>query len=806
MKYILIVVLFVFSLQQLHAQALSTVKGKVYFHGGKEAVVGAQVFLENTAFNGLTNVKGAFELKEVPPGSYKLVVSYLGYATVTKAIEVGTKDVNINFSLQELKEELETVVIKGNNEQTTGIKRLNSVEGYAIYDAKKNEVVVLDDMVADKSSNNAKQVFAKVVGLNIWESDCAGLQIGVGGRGLSPNRTANFNTRQNGYDIAADALGYPETYYSPALQAVEKIEIVRGAASLQYGPQFGGLVNFEMKDGAEGKKIELDVQQTGNSLGFYNSFISVGGTVGKTNYYGYNKITTGNCWRCNSDFTSITNYGKVKYDWNEKFSIQFDFTNMAYEAKQPGGLTDNEFESNPQQSNRARNWFKVNWNLAALELSWKLNQSTKINMRNFGLMANRAALGNLTKPNRPDEEGQERSMIDGDFQNYGTEIRLLKNYNVGGNNAVLLLGGRLYKGQTLQQQGAASTGSDADFNFIQPDSLDSDYKHPGVNYSLFLENVFTLGEKWSVTPGVRYEYIHSESNGYFVNKSKDQAGNIIHYEKKEENKSYSRSILLMGIGSSFTPNSSVQFYANYSNNYRPVRFSDLRIVNNSLQIDENMKDETGFSSDIGVRGEISNWLWYDATAFFIQYNNKIGTIQKVDLENYRTYQYRTNIADSKHAGLETFLEFNLKNIFFPQARFELNWFSNVTALTAKYVSQEDATIDGNLVENVPSVIIRQGLSFSKKQFSSTLQYNFTGKQFSDASNASSTPDAVFGEIPAYYSLDVVLGYKWKKMSFTTGVNNLTNNMYFTRRAEGYPGPGIIPADGRNFHLTLGLKL
>ena len=98
-------------------------------------------------------------------------------------------------------------------------------------------------------------------GLNIWESDGAGVQLGIGGRGLSPNRNSNFNTRQNGYDISADPLGYPESYYSPPLEAIERIEIVRGAASLQYGTQFGGMLNFKFKKGTP--KVNKGVEGAG---------------------------------------------------------------------------------------------------------------------------------------------------------------------------------------------------------------------------------------------------------------------------------------------------------------------------------------------------------------------------------------------------------------------------------------------------------------------------------------------------------------------------------------------------------------
>lgn len=145
---------------------------------------------------------------------------------------------------------------------------LRGVENFGIYSSKKTEVVSLSNLTANVSTNNPRQIYGRVTGLNIWESDGAGLQLGIGGRGLSPNRTANFNTRQNGYDISADALGYPESYYTPPAEALDRIEIVRGAASLQYGTQFGGLLNFRFKRGPKDKKIELTSRQTGGSWGF----------------------------------------------------------------------------------------------------------------------------------------------------------------------------------------------------------------------------------------------------------------------------------------------------------------------------------------------------------------------------------------------------------------------------------------------------------------------------------------------------------------------------------------------------------
>jgi Fe(3+) dicitrate transport protein len=43
----------------------------------------------------------------------------------------------------------------------------------------------------------------------------------------------------------------------------------------------------------------------------------------------------------------------------------------------------------------------------------------------------------------------------------------------------------------------------------------------------------------------------------------------------------------------------------------------------------------------------------------------------------------------------------------------------------------------------------------------------------------------------------------KKFELKSGVNNVFNKTYFTRRAGGYPGPGLLPGDGRTFFVSLG---
>ena len=261
---------------------------------------------EGTSWETDSDENGRYRLEGLPAGNYKIIYFFYGFAPLEREVVVGKEDIQLDVKLENLMMDFDPLEISGSRSSTFGMARLNAVDGNAIYAGKKNEVVVPQDMGANLATNNSRQLFGKVAGLNIWESDGAGIQLGIGGRGLSPNRTSNFNTRQNGYDIAADALGYPESYYTPASEAVDRIEVVRGAASLQYGTQFGGMINFVMKKGPRDKPFELVSRQTVGSWNLLNSFNSVGGQKGKWNYYAFYQRKQGDGWRPNSGFSSTT--------------------------------------------------------------------------------------------------------------------------------------------------------------------------------------------------------------------------------------------------------------------------------------------------------------------------------------------------------------------------------------------------------------------------------------------------------------------------------------------------------------------
>lgn len=770
-----------------------------------EPVAGATVYVERLQKSALSDADGAFLVEGLPYGSYELLFFSIGWKTQYLEVVVDQPEITMDVTLTGISELLDLVTVVFKKDKRFGRSSLNAIENFGIYEGKKTEVIELSEVTANVATNNARQVYAKITGLNIWESDGAGLQLGIGGRGLSPNRTANFNVRQNGYDISADALGYPESYYTPPLEALDRIELVRGAASLQYGTQFGGMLNFRFKKGAADKPIEVVSRQTAGSWGFFNSFNSIGGTVakGKLNYYSYFQYKRGDGFRDNSGFNAVNGFAALHYQANHKLRIGLEVTKMHYLAQQAGGLTDRNFEQNPRQSFRDRNWFEVDWNMAALTFTYQFSERTQLNSRNFGLLANRNALGNLERINVIDFGGN-RTLISGSFQNMGNETRLLHKYQIGNQRQALLVGARAYRGTTSARQGEANDGSQADFFYLNPKNLEnSDYLFTNNNFSAFAENLFRITDKWSLTPGIRFEHIGTFAQGYFNQRVFDGAGNLIVENKNEEAMGRTRNFVIAGMGTNYAFSDKLSLYANISQNYRAINFSDIRVVNPNFRVDPDIADETGYTADIGLKASKENWYNVELTAFLVSYKNKIGQVLRADQPPlFLDYRFRGNISDARNMGLEFFGELNLIPLL-KKDESDLQWtfFVNCAYVDARYINTDDSSIRGKQVEMVPPLMLRLGTQFRHKSFRAAVQFAHLAQHFSDATNAVLTSTAVEGLIPAYQVADLSLAYEYRRYTLELSVNNLFNQMYFTRRAEGYPGPGIIPSDGRGFFLT-----
>ena len=275
----------------------------------------------------------------------------------------------------------------------------------------------------------------------------------------------------------------------------------------------------------------------------------------------------------------------------------------------------------------------------------------------------------------------------------------------------------------------------------------------------------------------------------------------------EEDIDRQRQILLLGLGTSYRLKNNTEIYSNFSQNYKSITFSDLRVTNPSFAVDPNLKDERGFNFDIGIRGLAAKYFRYDGSLYLLGYYDRIGEVLEWSEQLKKSVRVRTNVADSRNIGMELLMEWQaLKMLTGGTSKHDVNLFGNFSVTDAQYTTSSRPGIDGKEVELVPPYTIKTGINYKYKNFSASYLYSFVKSHYTDASNSEESNDGVTGLIPSYWVMDLSLAYNWKKLRFETGVNNLTDNTYFTRRATAYPGPGIIPAGSRSFYFTLQLKI
>ena len=798
---ILFILLPIFSYTQV------IVFGKVYNKESKKGLNQVEIYNEIGDLLAKTDSNGLYKFTS---SKIKLNLIYFKYGFIPfkkNTLLNGLKSTDV--ALEESAEQLSEVQILASKQKLFSIKRLKDVEGTAIFAGKKTEVILVDNLTANLATNNTRQIYSQIAGLNIYQNDDAGLQLNIGGRGLDPNRTSNFNTRQNNYDISADVLGYPESYYSPPSESLSEIQVIRGAASLQYGTQFGGLVNFKTKSPNPIKPFEVVVRNTFGSNHLYTNFTSLSGTSNKLSYYAYVNYKKGNGFRPNSEFESKNIFSHFEYAFSQKSNLSIEFTYLNYLAQQAGGLNDRMFNSDPNQSVRSRNWFKVNWLLYNAKFTHNFSEQTKFSFNFFGLNASRDAIGFRT--NRVDQidSFEERDLIKGKFRNFGFESRILHEYKFLGKKSKILLGTKFYKANNSNSQGPGSIGSGPDFSFKTeqlPDyQAQSAYDYPNLNTAFFGEQIFYLKENLSVTPGFRIEYIKTASDGYYKNINLDAAGNLLLNETINSNEIRKRSFILLGIGTSYKPSKYIEVYNNISQNYRSVTFADISIVNPAFVINPNITDEKGYNLDIGVRGVFKKIVSYDLSGFMLYYNDRIGFVQKV-FEDGNIKSERGNVGNAVIYGLESLVDFNLIRLFDINLDYGASFFVNTSLIDSQYKKSSINGITGKKVEFVPKINLKSGIKFSYKDFTSSIQYTYMSEQFTDATNSvKSNLSGVIGIIPSYDILDVAFSYMYKNVKIESGINNLFDTSYFTRRATGYPGPGIIPSPLRNWYVTLEFK-
>jgi Fe(3+) dicitrate transport protein len=759
-------------------------------------VAAADIRLVGGDRHATTDALGRYRLADVPPGRYTLEVAAVGFVLARTRIRIladstATADVMLAREAQRLADVSVTAPVA-----RQGPAPLPDVAQGVVYAGHKVEVVQLDSLDLNAAQDVSRQVLGRVPGLNVVETGGAGFPSnGIGFRGLNASQSVEVNVRQDGYNIAADPYGYPEAYFLPPAEALERVELVRGASSLGFGSQFGGMVNYVIRDGTPGSGPVVRSRLTGASYATFNGFGDIGGGVGAATYYGFVQFRTQDGWRPNGDSRQLTGFGRVRWQASPQWRLGLEYTLFRNRVHMPGGLTDGEFEADPSASFRSRNWLGSPWNLLALTAAYTPAANVAIHTAVWGNLSQRYLVwrnedGGAGTPDSIDPATNEfvpREVEREKFSNVTLESRVTWSFPLLGRMGTLAAGVRAFAGRMHRQEGGpGSTGSDFDLA-LYGGPYEKDVTFGNTNVAAHVEQLVRVGGRLTIAPGIRVEYLRSTTSGYtdttFVPLARV------------------RTFALPGAAAQLRTSGTTELYGSLARSYRAVDYSSLTPFASVSRIDPDLRDPQGYSADLGWRGRLAaSAIAFDVSLFRIHYGERIGLVSGVDPDG-TPFTLRTNVGTSVHRGVEAYVEVHpLTLLRAASLHGDLSGFAAFAYTDAKYTDGEFA---GNRVEYAPKVVTRAGMTYARGAVSGTFQISHVSEQFGDANNTVASSDANVGRVPAYNVLDLSTQARLGRFLLSGGVNNLADAHYFTRRTDEYPGPGIIPSPGRSVYLSLG---
>lgn len=697
--------------------------------------------------------------------------------------------------------DLDEFSIQGSRENGI-ITALPNISKTFIIGGRKSETISIYDLPANLAEKTGRQIFAKIPGGMVYDMDGSGNQINFSVRGLDAHRSWEFNVRQNGVLINTDIYGYPASHYSMPMEAVEKIELVRGTAALQYGQQFGGMLNYVLKSPDTTKVFSFENLTSVGSFGLFASYNAIGGKAGKLTYYAYYHTRASDGYRENARSQSDAQHIGLTYDFSEKLKLRGQLSRSYYLYRIPGPLTDRMFAEDPRQATRSRNFYTPEIYIPSLALDWEISANTKLEWIASGAFGERSSVtfdGFGNQPDNIDPGTHEFAPRNVDIDSYNsrtTEARLLHEYHLRKTKNYLSTSVRYFNNKFhRRQRGIGTTGYD--FDLSVPGGFVRDITLHSESIAIAVENQFNFSETFSISPGIRYEHGQSLMTGRIDYVEENKVPGAIPY-----------NFFTFGAHAAYYINNQSKLYAGISQAVRPVLFQDLIPGNPLATINENLSNSYGYNAEAGWENTYDDRLKYNLTLFRTFIGNRIGNM--LVEENGQTLLAKSNIGNSLTDGIELYLDWKIAS----SANFSFSFYTSTTFMNARYVNgtvsdgEGNTDITGNKIEAAPSWISRNGLSVLLGHLKVVLQHQFVDESYADALNTRTPPaNAAVGMVPSYHVWDINMALPFlDRFVFRAGVNNVFDKQYFTKRPQMYPGPGIWPSDGRGFLVSLGAKI
>ncbi len=667
--------------------------------------------------------------------------------------------------------ELPNIVITADAEPEPAVQipYLPPVEGTKIYAGKKATSLNLQAL-PEVQANNYSQAFAMTPGLLTTEESTPLVSYGYRGIG-SPDRAQFMMVLQDGIPIAADPQGYPEAYWMPPLESTQRIDFVRGGASLLYGPQPAGAINYVSRMPRTDRLFGMQSKHIFGSNNLYSTFNSIEGAAGKWSWLGWFNYRSGDGFRsANNDFEVYA--GRLKLIYQQATDTRWIFSLDAGSDRhgEPGGLTAAAYNADRNQAIRLNDRFNQSRVVASTELQHKFSSQTELSVKVWAGAYDRwsrrqtGGFGTVTALTNAIQHQQ--------FYNWGIEPRIRHDYELWGGNHSLAAGMQFYMCHSPRKDAAGTSPTD-DIGTVTTDA-----QRDVIYGSFFVENKFTFG-RLTITPGFRMEMINQDVTVRNIGVATTQRNNS-KFDKQP----------LFGLGLCYDLGNETAVYANVSQSYRATTFGQS-LIPAAGGTASDVAPSQGWSYEVGIRGNPRPWFTYDTSFFLIDLDDKLGTagvnIQSVGRSI--NYGWDGAVQFDVIGGLDA-----LNSTHRGERLGALNLYGNISLLEARL---SGGVNDGGTPQYAPPYMLRTGAIYKRK---SGLKIAFLGTLMA-RHNGSDNADARF-DIPAYTTWDLTGEIPiTKNFSVLGGLNNVFDNRYYSLVTSS----GIIPAIGRNFYVGGSLK-
>lgn len=769
----------------------ATISGTV-LSSDKNPIPFAHITIYDKSLGASTDMNGNFTIKNVPFGKHRIVVSVVGFQNFETLVDVYQESIeNLAFKIDELEYEMpEHTVIDTRDGLFT-----HTPGSVAIITSKEIESI---------NPVNGNEVLRRVAGLNLVDEEGLGLRVNIGIRGLDPDRSRNVLVLEDGIPVALSPYGEPELYYSPAMERMAGVEILKGSGSIMHGPQtIGGVVNYITADPPAEEKIVAEVR--GGQGGYFSALASYGNTFGKAGIQvTYLHKRANDFGTMEFDVNDLTSKFKFQLSKKSHISVKTAIYNEESNATYVG-LTQPMYEAGNQDfvriapndrlavrrySGSASHNYYFSGNTKLTTTAFAYTTTRNWSRQDFaynsidanGVLASRPS--NYTGITWGDESvsggaiymrnstGQRNRQ----FEVVGAETKVNHKFKVFEKSNDLNVGVRYMYERAFEQR---VNGSKAD---ARSGTLRNDEIRTGFGASAFAHNRLSLTEKFSITAGLRAEQFDFERNilrGQYN-------GAVVDTNIFANSNTFQ---LIPGAGFNWNYNQNVSIFGGVHRGFAPPRTKDA-IDNQGGTY--NLNAELSWNYELGLRTQFANSLAFEATAFYMDFSNQIIPVSESSggagaglVNGGQTVHYGLELAASldvfEMAGIENHSLNIISNFTYVEAQFTADRFVNS--------GSELVNVSGNYTPYAPRYLSNNAIVYSSESgFGARFSSTFVGKQYTDLINSElASNNGRTGAIGAYHLLDAGISYRVKpiKTTFMLSVKNMLGERYIaSRRPQG----------------------